>query len=285
MSENIEIWKPIGGFKNYSVSNLGNIKNNNTNHILKVKPDAGGYTRTNIVDSSGKIKRPAIHRLVAYAFLNNSANKRNLNVNHKNGIKYDNRSENLEYVTQSGNVKHAIENGLLKLSKKKVAQYDKNNNFINIYDSVSAAAIGTGFERSGIGKVCNGRYPHLKGYIWKFVNPEIKDTNPIEHMVKIDGYEGYSVTRDGRVYSHKRKKYIKYFVNHGYCCIKLMKGKKRDNLFVHRLVANAYVPNPDPKNKIFVNHKNKIRTDNNVSNLEWVTPSENIIHSNQFKKN
>ena len=66
----------------------------------------------------------------------------------------------------------------------------------------------------------------------------------------------------------------------GYYRIQLVKEKESKNHQVHRLVGEAFVPNPD--NKPFINHKNSIRTDNRVENLEWVTPSENLIHAYDF---
>lgn len=54
--------------------------------------------------------------------------------------------------------------------------------------------------------------------------------------------------------------------------------KTKKNYYVHILVADHFIVKTDPA-KTQVNHKNKIKTDNRVENLEWVTPSENIIHS------
>ena len=56
-----------------------------------------------------------------------------------------------------------------------------------------------------------------------------------------------------------------------------------DKFYVHRLVAMAYIPNPDPEKYIEVNHKDFNKHNNNVDNLEWCTSSENIKHSKTNK--
>jgi hypothetical protein len=63
----------------------------------------------------------------------------------------------------------------------------------------------------------------------------------------------------------------------GYCRIQLMKDGKRKNMLVHRMVADAFIPNPD--NKPAVNHKNGMKAHNHVANLEWATYSENLQHA------
>lgn len=95
-------------------------------------------------------------------------------------------------------------------------------------------------------------------------------------MKDIKGFEGlYAITQDGKVWSYRRQKYMTPADNgHGYLQINLWDAsgnleKKR----VHRLVAEAFLPNPDGLTD--VNHKDNCRTNNSVSNLEWVSRKEN----------
>lgn len=105
-----EVWKNVIGYEGlYEVSSLGNIYSNISKKILKINRNKDGYLSIELWNK-GKNKRCKIHRLVAIAFICNPLNKRE--VNHKNGIKSDNRIQNLEWVTKSENEKHAYRTGL-----------------------------------------------------------------------------------------------------------------------------------------------------------------------------
>lgn len=94
----------------------------------------------------------------------------------------------------------------------------------------------------------------------------------------------YSVSEEGDVRNDQTGYVLKWFQSeHGYCRVRLSRNKEVNNFFVHRLVASAFIPNPE--NKREVNHKDGNKTNNSVSNLEWVTSSENKIHSSRVLGN
>lgn len=93
----------------------------------------------------------------------------------------------------------------------------------------------------------------------------------------------YAITEDGRVWSYPkwtsnpRGKFLRHWIrNNGYIYYSLALNKEIKKLLAHRLVAMTYIPSVYGKN--FVNHRNWIRTDNRVENLEWCTHSENVLH-------
>jgi hypothetical protein len=97
--------------------------------------------------------------------------------------------------------------------------------------------------------------------------------------ITIKDYPNYTVTEDGLVYSLKSSKYISMLPNKNvqYLQVSLWKNNRGKNFYVHRLVAEAFIPNPN--NLPMVNHKDGNKLNNHVSNLEWVVSSENAQHA------
>lgn len=111
----------------------------------------------------------------------------------------------------------------------------------------------------------------------------------IEIWKEVAGYNGrYLVSNIGNVISNSflgksgKVGYLKPAITaQGYICYTLYKNRKPKRMFAHRLVAKAFIPNPD--GKPYIDHINTIRTDNRVSNLRWCTQKENINNSLSIK--
>ncbi len=86
----------------------------------------------------------------------------------------------------------------------------------------------------------------------------------------IPGFEGYSASSEGRIRNDKTGNVLKANKKEdGYVHIKLTSRKKSMSKLVHQVVAMAFLPNPEAHPEI--NHKNSIRSDNRVENLEWIS--------------
>ena len=103
-------------------------------------------------------------------------------------------------------------------------------------------------------------------------------------MNPIKGFERYFITRNGKIYSSISKKYLRQNkTKSGYCSVELFgENGKSKRLLVHRIVATAFIPNPD--NLPEVNHKDQNPSNNCVSNLEWCDRKYNMNYGTLQKK-
>ena len=103
-------------------------------------------------------------------------------------------------------------------------------------------------------------------------------------MKDVKGYEGlYAVTSCGKVWSYRRKRFMKPSTDsEGYLKVSLYKDGKDKNYYVHRLVAEAYIPNSE--NLPQINHKDENKTNNCLQNLEWCDSKYNNNYGTRIEK-
>jgi hypothetical protein len=162
INDNNEEYKIIPGFNNYEITKSGIIRNKLTKkNLIGYKTE---YISVTLACINNKNKKEFIHRLVAKTYLENPNNYEI--VNHKDSNKLNNNVDNLEWCSRNDNVKHAVENGLIKT--KKVKQLDKDKNVLNTFNSIKDAAEYVKVHPSNISNVCNNKTKTSKGYHWEF---------------------------------------------------------------------------------------------------------------------
>ena len=104
-----------------------------------------------------------------------------------------------------------------------------------------------------------------------------------ETFVKIDGFEKYEVSNLGKVRNIKSGRILKpYLTKKGYLMHLLYENNKQNHLLLHRIIATAFIDNPEEKPQ--VNHIDENKLNNDLSNLEWCTVRENNIHGTRTKR-
>ena len=101
-------------------------------------------------------------------------------------------------------------------------------------------------------------------------------------MTSIEGYSDYLIFEDGEIFSLLSNKLIKRSLTRGYYQVGLYKNNVEKKLYLHRLIALTFIPNPE--NKPVVDHIDENKLNNNISNLRWVTHSENCQNIKKPRK-
>lgn len=178
----MEIWKDIEGFEGkYQISTYGNIRSfSKWKHgaYLKFGKTGTGYYQVNLVkDGRNKIVSSRVHRLVASTFIPNPENLPE--VNHIDGNKLNNNVDNLEWVSRSENIRHALKKGLIPIRlggnnslSKVVLQKNKDGKLIKRWNSVASIHREKGYSTNSIICCCNKKqkYKTAYGYIWEYEN-------------------------------------------------------------------------------------------------------------------
>lgn len=254
----LERWKPLlldNQETGYEISSYGNVRN--SKHELqnnKFKKFEGHYTFD--FKFENKVKRIKIHRFVASLFIDNPYNLKN--IKHIDGNPFNNNVNNLQWVitNQYDSVDMSLINKDMLIPKFKTEELDTSNRQIDETDT----------SKKPCSKQIEQDIP-IDEEIWKpiFINEEISN---------------YEISDYGRVRISNTLRLRSLSTHTGYNTCSLIHKDKKYNKQIHRLVAEAFIPNDDSKKK-YVNHINYNKLDNRVKNLEWVTASENTKHAHQ----
>ena len=265
--------------------------------ILQPSRNEHGYFFYCLIGDKGEQKQLKRGRTVATIFIPNPENKPH--VDHLNRDRGDDRLENLSWATVSENNANRDYETIVDKLNRKVAKFDKNGIFLKEYKNGSSAAEDIQDENIlGIPhsinccawrnekKTDSAKYSTAYGYVWRYTDEEKKyELLPGEELIPIKNDEmesSFYITNFLNIINKKGNK-MRFHIHGGYphCCIKI--NGKQKFVKMHRLVGIFFVEGRTEERNI-INHIDENKLNYHPSNLEWVTSSENSLHSSYKRR-
>ncbi len=284
-----ETWMDVYDFPRYQVSDQGKVRNKRTHKIKSAHYDNDGYlkvTLMNIINGNKKTSRKTVHRLVAESFLGGP--HPDLQVNHKNGVKDDNRVVNLEWCTGSENVKHAYATGIRKPSGGRGTIRPVRVTELNtVYPNLHECAKAIGSNSGNLSHYLHENKDTIKGYHVEYVDKLVEKPKQFLYDCQMDavnklrngsvlcGGVGSGKSRTGLYYYFKENGGS--FVNQEYIPMKnpqdlyiITTAMKRDTYEWDSEIANYRLSTDSKKNELY-NNKIVIDSWNNIKKYSDVT--------------
>ena len=278
-------WRTCTIDERYCVSDDGDVRG--PRGRLIPRKNVAGYMTVSI----GRNRHP-VHRLVAVSFHGNPTEV-DMVVDHLNGVKTDNRAANLEWVTRQENTRRAdlsqrVRGSNAALTNAQVGELRRSlrnggdaQEFVRRW-RVSRDVIRRALTGKTHRECSESPVNAMVSFVGEAPSVPGPPTQPNEEW-RSTRYDGYLVSNEGRVFSTKFGRLLSPVVTpQGYLRLQLREGGKGVNIFLHRLVADAFLPPPDEGQVLA--HLNECSTDARVANLRWVSRRTNALSSHAFRK-
>ncbi|CAG8471727.1 12943_t:CDS:1 [Acaulospora colombiana] len=251
----MEVWLPIAKSSSL-ISNFGRIKKKKGIILRQNACKRDGYVKTNI-NINGIRTTIRVHILVTRAFIPNSENRPY--VNHINGIKHDNRVDNLEWVTSKENAERKVFLNTGHGSSRRIVQKTLDGKVVQIWDSIRLAGNSLEITRTSISECCSRKRSTAGGWCWMYYEDYIEpDLDEEWKEIELDSRK-FNVSSLGRVQLPNG------VITQGSLYAGYYRIGRVHKYRVHRFVALAFCSKEEGKE--YVNHIDGDSTNNNATHL------------------
>lgn len=255
-------------FQRYFASNLGRLFSEKSGSILTPSVCDNRYVRYTLYKTRDKKGRKySGHDIIMRTFI--GPRPIGMVIDHIDRDKTNNELSNLEYKSQSDNIKNSERSKFAQGIS--VQQYDLDGNFRAVYKSISEASAMSGDSIDHINKCCDCRIKNTSQFIWTYNTGDLDGEIWVSTI--ISGV-ALTVSNRGRVKHDTNRITLGYHDESEYLRVVI----NSVDFYVHRVVCEVF-HGPPPEVSMVVNHKDENRQNNDERNLEWLTTRENISHS------